>query len=598
MINQKRIDSLIEKHQKVKYTTRTILNNSGFTDYDIRKLISLGILKRMSPGQFYVQKQNYINIDSYYQKIYESLLQRDYNEVIKYFYDIFKSNKEANKKDNIFYLYLLSLIIDLHSTKLNEYLSLCINEILLKDNKTDYLNDMDIQIIKREILNHNYILALKLLYEIEKERNLSIQERILLCLLKQIIEKEIRDKKTIKLSIKDNDKYSKLKEYLKIFDTYNIIKTLKEYLRNINKLEYIPLLINIIKLCILKKDPEYDLLFDILNKITNKEYKYSYIEYLNKFYKSIINKDYEEARIYLNIIKEMSEVQSCSFVSSLEKQLEEEMNTKELKNVVVSNEDRKFIKSLYEDLIKGNSPIILKNLDNDKIKRYIYLLSSYSVHVQLHNNSLIIIYIVNNKILPNSYELLWKMDKCFNDKNYEECIKIGLLLLQNSFFETKIYLLMGTSYYKMENFKLSKVYLTIYEMLHGKIEQVSEVPNEIKGKKDKEIFTINHEYFGVEDFLRIDELIKKSKLSVYDFCLNMGYSTNKTCIILLIYAREYYNQGFIKKSNEFLQAVENIKGKTTRVLKILEYVKRDRKLAKNKPNTSSLTLSLTLKSNC
>lgn len=72
-------------------------------------------------------------------------------------------------------------------------------------------------------------------------------------------------------------------------------------------------------------------------------------------------------------------------------------------------------------------------------------------------------------------------------------------------------------------------------------------------------------------------------------------NSEETEIIKLIYAREYYRAGFIKKGDEFIKSVERSTVKTNFINKLLEEIRENKKSYNLKDQEKDIELSLFLR---
>ena len=99
--------------------------------------------------------------------------------------------------------------------------------------------------------------------------------------------------------------------------------------------------------------------------------------------------------------------------------------------------------------------------------------------------------------------------------------------------------------------------------------------------------------YGIENFDEINEFICDSKLDVETACNKLNISREETDIIKLIYARKFYTQGNKEKGDLFLKVVEKTKNKSKLVQKILDEIRKNKKLYKAKSSDQKV-LSLTI----
>lgn len=107
-------------------------------------------------------------------------------------------------------------------------------------------------------------------------------------------------------TIKD-DTYNKLIECLfSGIDDFTI--NLKDYLTNNNLLEYLFLILNLVKIDSILDDKLYSNTMLKLSLIKNNSFTFDTSEYVMKFYETLALKRYEEASIYLDIIENASKM--------------------------------------------------------------------------------------------------------------------------------------------------------------------------------------------------------------------------------------------------------------------------------------------------
>ena len=102
------------------------------------------------------------------------------------------------------------------------------------------------------------------------------------------------------------------------------------------------------------------------------------------------------------------------------------------------------------------------------------------------------------------------------------------------------------------------------------------------------------DYYGIDNFIEINNYIIESNLDVESACEKFGLDKEKIDIIKLIYAREYYRQADYKNGDKFLKSVERSKNKTSETKKIFEEVRKNRLFYHNRQSSNSLKLKLSL----
>ena len=101
--------------------------------------------------------------------------------------------------------------------------------------------------------------------------------------------------------------------------------------------------------------------------------------------------------------------------------------------------------------------------------------------------------------------------------------------------------------------------------------------------------------YGIANFDELDAFIQESGLDVETAAEEYGFTPEQINIIRLIYAREYFMQGYFEKGDEFIKAVEQAGGKDQLVKNILSKIRAQKAFYKNRGTDNPRVLSLTLK---
>lgn len=101
--------------------------------------------------------------------------------------------------------------------------------------------------------------------------------------------------------------------------------------------------------------------------------------------------------------------------------------------------------------------------------------------------------------------------------------------------------------------------------------------------------------YGIANFDELDAFIQESGLDVETAAEEYGFTPEQINIIRLIYAREYFMQGYYDKGDEFIKAVEQAGGKDQLVKNILSKIRAQKAFYKNRGTDNPRVLSLTLK---
>ena len=575
--NKLNIKELINKRviEKVKYKNiLEILKGRKYIFIDKKGLLLYGkslINKDNNKAKLCLSKCLEFK-DSYINLMYIYLLENNYQESYNYFSNIYD---DKNKDDN-FYLYLFSLILDTNKkvliedikdddTSINMIKELIynykFNEALLLINKLNYDNKIvilllnkiisiiksnlsdDINLVKNKqydllITNleerrgkrrltqvESYTLTLcRILLELkvsevipliiesnsenpfeairnrDYKRALDLEERYcrlngytrsdnILFLLLREINKEISNIEEISKiddigsieieELPDIDKLNeeiekelRIKRELKSQVTIalnnkdiNIIEDkLLEYLKLIGKEDYLFLLIDLIKL------GRCDIL-DILESIKNDNFNYQIGEYIIKFYQALSIKKYDDARIYLDILKNSYKLgQENPLIDIFEMVVpdiqEKKLEKKKYKTKEETTKEliKAKIKETYQDGIA-----IIDDINID-IAKYLY-----------HNPDIVYLkmqykIILRNKVTKfatlNIREEITRINDNYNLGNYLESAREGRELLQIiGTPKSNLYALIGLSERKLGNLEVAIKYLKIADILarHEKI---------------------------------------------------------------------------------------------------------------------------------
>ena len=109
-------------------------------------------------------------------------------------------------------------------------------------------------------------------------------------------------------------------------------------------------------------------------------------------------------------------------------------------------------------------------------------------------------------------------------------------------------------------------------------ENLTEISNYIeettKESSKEIIFAEELAYYIKAEMMTIDEARKK-----------LGIKDSQILLIKLIYARDYFIEGMDELGNKLLKEVENNKEKPSEVFELLNEIKRDKILYKNRPDS-------------
>lgn len=429
------------------------------------------------------------------------------------------------------------------------------------------------------------------------------------------------------------------------FDT--TFRLLRSYLEKINKIDYEFLIVDLIKISILKKDITFATPMTVLTLISRENYSFDFPTYIQDFYINLSQSKFEEARIYLDIISKGNKLgQDCAIIDNLYKVLEtsekildykrndttlkvidealEKSKKIQVKPKIVQREkiiqqkrdpEKEFIDKKYEKLLNKKGIILLRPMDNDRIDKIINMIKNYPDMVAFvigeENEQQIVLRYkpTTNKEVP--YKKIIKLgNQAYKEGNYDVCIEAYLQLLQ-SFDKPRsiVYSKLGLTYLKKGKKNIAIDYLTVATDL-AKKEKVdfdfSDLITNLKNGKSEDrkpyfIMTQNdfnyddvNDYYGIDNFTEINSFIIESGLDVETACKQLGLSLEEIDIIKLIYARKYYSQGNYDTGDIFLKSVEISKNKTENTKKILEEIRKNKKFYKNRKSNTDIAQVLSL----
>ena len=415
----------------------------------------------------------------------------------------------------------------------------------------------EIQDIKQDnifeaITAHNYELALSLNIKYYQEMNMNIKNSTLAIILTNICKmiKQIENEKETKNSsaqqeIKVEPK-EEVQEEIEVFQikeeknklitkTPNIVDVinhllssnfekanifLEEFLKSIAKEKYTFLIKDLIKISLLEKDEAFMKPILTLMDLNNDTFNFDVQEFIQKFYISLSQQRFEEARIYLDIISEGYKLEdNMLLIDNLKRILEnaepiikptiqvlnkpiDEMkvetintnkkqqtiieadtkkdekttpNRKPIQNISavinenygtkISNDDRNFIQKKYDILEKEHGIIILKPMTKSRRKE-IYRITKEFPNLDVFSigesdcKQIVLRYKTFDKS-KNYNEILERAKKAYYDKQYTESINCYLDLTMFNFVKPYIYARLGLAYLKKGE-KLKAIdYLTV-----------------------------------------------------------------------------------------------------------------------------------------
>lgn len=488
---------------------------------------------------------------------------------------------------------------------------------------------------------YNYKLALKISNDFCAEKGIYRENNTIHLLLTQInnlIDEIIKPteivetKKEIKIleqNPKDNNFNVNISDVINSLLENNLDKSfvlLKEYLKIINKTEYEFLIVNLIKICILEKDPTFTKAILILTVLNKPDFKIDLASYVHEFYKSLYQENYEVAKIFIDIIDNIGEntlsnnltkilnntihkktiniVQKDNTTSKTEMidekpKLNIVKKQKEEKNQLTNLDTReKFIENKYKEILKTKGIVLLKPMPYEKRKDVHELVKKYenimSFSIGEGEKKRVVLKYHNPSNFGNIKEVVNRGYQLYQQAKYDECIdlykvllksfprpkafvfaNIGLSHLKNSQLTTAIdYLIVANELSKQEDmrYQFDGLLATLNVKSYATSEEIKK-----EFRMGLEEFE-NDEYYGINNFEEIIKFIVESNKTFEIACKEYGLNEEQIDIIKLICAKKYYQNNFIKRGEEFLNSVIHSKNKTDKTIKILNEIIRNKKI--------------------
>ena len=120
--------------------------------------------------------------------------------------------------------------------------------------------------------------------------------------------------------------------------------------------------------------------------------------------------------------------------------------------------------------------------------------------------------------------------------------------------------------------------------------------NNVYEEKNKNDIDFQYEdNYGIDDFEDINNVIMDTKLGLDEYLETLSFSDDEKNIIKLIYARKYYLYSLYDMGDKFIRSVESSKNKSSKVIKILNEIKINKRKYSNRPKDTNMKLSLNIK---
>ena len=276
--------------------------------------------------------------------------------------------------------------------------------------------------------------------------------------------------------------------------------------------------------------------------------------------------------------------------------------------------EKEFLDKEYEKLLNKKGVILLKPMDNDRINRIFEMIENYPDMVAFvigkdNYQQVVLRYQPNINQYKDIRNLLKKGSEAYSLGDYDTCINNYRQVLESREPKTVVYAILGLAYMKKSVKGIAIEYLTIATELSKKEDNrfnFTELIGKLKGENSKPYFRMTQkdfdysdvvDYYGIDNFVEINSFIIESGLDVESACEQLGLSLEEIDIIKLIYAREFYTQGYYNKGDLFLKSFEKSKNKTDNTKKIFEEIRKNKRFYQNRKgdNNTKLVLSISPK---
>ena len=432
---------------------------------------------------------------------------------------------------------------------------------------------------------YNYELALKLAKEHNEKYNINNETNNIILLLEETIslintikitreemnavkeleikeqEPEINTNNKMISDIEENNNnnivnFNDIINSLNEIDINNSIILIKDYMKNINKSEYEFLIINLIKLSLLQNDIAFTKPMTVLTYLARDIFSFDISIFIQEFYIALTQQKYEEAHIYIDIIKEANTAGISNIkIDNLVKVLENEENAKNNKVIKISkipevkyeynnetetkinheqqvekkqNEEQKeftkypknnndinkelileknFLDAKYNQILNEQEIILLRPMDKNR-RRLIHKLvldypymKSFSIGSE-DNRRIVLQYCLPEYQRINVKEITDLAKKAFINNDYNECIKQNKKLLQLKETKAFVYARLGFAYSRKKNIEKAIEYLTIATEISKQEDNkydftdlISSMKGEITRKEVKPFFLMKESSF-------------------------------------------------------------------------------------------------------
>jgi len=271
---------------------------------------------------------------------------------------------------------------------------------------------------------------------------------------------------------------------------------------------------------------------------------------------------------------------------------------------------KSFLDTKYQELLTHKGMILLNPMNEKNHQRIKEISRQYPYMITFsigtgENTQMVLRYYKKEDEYTDIKELIKKGNEAYLRKDYNTCINayqklLNLLVAAKAFVYSKL----GLCYLKTGRTELAINFLIVTTEVSKKEDgyfDFTDLINRIKNNSNSErkprfkmdiseFKTEEFDNYGIENIDEIISYISETGEDVESACIQLGLNPEKRSLVKLIYAREYYISGDYAKGDELLRLVE-VADKTPYVLKLLDEIRKNKHLYKNRSTGERLVLT-------
>lgn len=417
----------------------------------------------------------------------------------------------------------------------------------------------------------------------------------------------------VEITMKSNF-YKKYEEWLRVYGNPKAVvihllqenqvdvamEVLSVHLNGMHKKQYEFLIIDLIKISLIKQDTTFEKIENVLTLLEEGRYEFQIAEYIQLFYIALTQKKWNEARIYFDIISKSKILgQDFVLISELEKiliQTEQQENQNTLNEISIPAPHLEDPMVPLLNSLKENGIVLLKLEKWKRIQEmakkcpnidFFCIGSNDDKRIVLRWKSTVKEYVDVRGMIQLGQD-------AYNRGDYDSCISVYRKLLELRKPPTFVYAKLGLAYLKKMEQELAIDYLTVATDLSRQERgtfDFSEMIDSLRGKRPYkkrvhlkmstvEFMDNKKEYYGI-DVEAIVKLISKGH-SLEDACQMMNFTEEQKQLTFLIFAKEHYSLGEISFGDQFMKKVERAKNKSKRVSDLWRSIQKNKQFYQNR----------------